>query len=169
MDLIQFFLSTFWLQFDSWKVFHEKTNYLSTRWYKCAYRRQYYYSTTSFIQVTKSTYDSIAIYILRARLCPELLAVDATCPASSSLLSRLLCSSESLDTLTGIPSDQGRWAAPTPHKIAFPFTPFFRASLVAWASKDFFKDTYFSRAKGFSMSRGRTKMGTCSCDSCGFK
>ncbi|GJX79223.1 reverse transcriptase domain-containing protein [Tanacetum coccineum] len=46
----------------------------------------------------------------------------------------------------------------TPHKIALPFTPFFLASLMAWASKDSFNGTSFSSAKGFRMSRGLAKI-----------
>ncbi|GKC51281.1 reverse transcriptase domain-containing protein [Tanacetum coccineum] len=50
-----------------------------------------------------------------------------------------------------------------PHNIALPFTPFFLASLMAWASKDSFNGISFSSAKGLRMSRGQAKIGTCSC------
>ena len=58
MDLIQIFLSTFWFQFDSWKVFHEKTNNLSTKWYKQDVQKLniIIHQNHEFTQVTKSTY-----------------------------------------------------------------------------------------------------------------
>ncbi|GJW27818.1 hypothetical protein Tco_0044693 [Tanacetum coccineum] len=49
-------------------------------------------------------------------------------------------------------------AAPTRHNIALPFTPFFLASLMAWASKDSFNGISFSSAKGLRMSRGLAKI-----------
>ncbi|GJV65143.1 hypothetical protein Tco_1475971 [Tanacetum coccineum] len=55
--------------------------------------------------------------------------------------------------------------APTPHNIALPFTPFFLASLMAWASKDSFNGISFSIANGFKMSRGQAKIGTCTVQS----
>ena len=107
--------------------------------------------------------------MLRARLWLELLAEDANSPASSSLFKRLLSSWDTVGTLTGTPSDRGRWAAPIPQRTSFPFNPFLHAALVACNSKHFFREISFSRAKGLGILRGRAKTGTFSCDTSGFK
>ena len=137
------------------KSFTKKTNNLSTKCYKQDVQKiNIIHQNHAFIQVTKLTYKDDDMYRLWARLCPELLAVDANSPASLSLFNRLLSSCDNVGTLTGTPSDLGRWAAPIPQRIAFPFMPCLRASLVSCASKTPSKEFPSQRRRDWACDMG---------------